>query len=484
MIVHALRLCGLTWRSALLGFPLVLVIWIGISSHRALATYRQHLTEIGRVYLFLSGAQDLYGRLRDAETGQRGFLLTGREVYLEPYESALKSIDRDLQAMKNLAADIPGSAERLARIETLVADKRAELKETIDLYRTLGQKAAVEVVDTDRGKKIMDQVRTDLVALVKATLVRLRTQREAGYAAVRRGSLIAGVGGAVLFLLVALATFVIERDVHKQRRDAAYILELNQNLEQKVQSRTRELEESNRELESFCYSVSHDLRAPLRSVEGFAKILARDYPMRALDERGSDLIRRMSASAVRMGQLIDDLLRLSRISRSELETRTFDLSNLVQAVAEELETREPARHVEVKIEPDLVVKGDPRLLRIALDNLLGNAWKFTRDAPSPRLEFGSLVGNGEVAYYVRDNGAGFDMAHASQLFVPFQRLHRPNEFAGTGIGLATVQRVIRRHGGRIWAESAPGQGASFYFTVDIDRRGNRVQKETDSDGRG
>src|SRR5439155_26562131 len=121
--------------SALLGFPLVLVIWIGISSHRALATYRQHLTEIGRVYLFLSGAQDLYGRLRDAETGQRGFLLTGREVYLEPYESALKSIDRDLQAMKNLAADIPGSAERLARIETLVADKRAELKETIDLYR-------------------------------------------------------------------------------------------------------------------------------------------------------------------------------------------------------------------------------------------------------------------------------------------------------------------------------------------------------------
>jgi signal transduction histidine kinase len=199
-----------------------------------------------------------------------------------------------------------------------------------------------------------------------------------------------------------------------------------------------------------------------------------------LDDRGLGLLNRIGASAVRMGQLIDDLLSLSRISRSELEPRVVNLSALATAVATELKERDPTRNVEVRIQPGVIGSGDTRLLRVALENLLGNAWKFTRHASKPCLEFGQQGAPDQVAYYIRDNGAGFDMAHADQLFLPFQRLHRASEFEGTGIGLATVRRVIERHGGRIWAESAPGKGASFYFTVDTDKKVKHASDKLDS----
>ena len=224
----------------------------------------------------------------------------------------------------------------------------------------------------------------------------------------------------------------------------------------------RELEHKNRELESFSYAVSHDLRAPLRRVDGFA---------RALTERGSAdptserFLGNIRESIQQMGQLIDDVLHLSRVTSAEMRSQEVDLSALADLAITQLREADPTRQVTARVRPGVVVTGDGRLLRIALENLLQNAWKFTGKREAAVIEFGAAQRDGEQAYYVKDNGVGFDMGYAGRLFGPFQRLHRAAEFPGSGIGLATAQRVIHRHGGRIWAEARPGEGATFLFTL-------------------
>jgi len=227
---------------------------------------------------------------------------------------------------------------------------------------------------------------------------------------------------------------------------------------------TAQLEEANRELEAFSYSVSHDLRAPLRGMDGFSQALLEDYADK-LDEEGKDYLRRVRGAAQRMATLIDDMLCLSQVTRSQLQHEMVDLSALAQSVAVELVRAHPDRAVRFSAETGIVAQGDPGLLRVALENLLGNAWKFTEGRPDSVVEFGTMNLDGEVVYFVRDNGAGFDMAFADRLFAPFQRLHPESAFPGTGIGLATVQRIVRRHGGRIWADSAPGAGATFFLIL-------------------
>jgi PAS domain S-box-containing protein len=219
-----------------------------------------------------------------------------------------------------------------------------------------------------------------------------------------------------------------------------------------------------RELDAFSYSVSHDLRAPLRSVDGFSQALLEDCADR-LDEQGREHLRRIRTAAVRMGRLIDDLLNLSRVSRQQLGRETVDLSALARGIAEELRKSGPDRKAVFEIQEGALAEGDPGLLKVALENLLGNAWRFTSRKPGARIEFGTAQLDGGPAYFVRDDGAGFDMAYADKLFGAFQRLHSGREFEGTGIGLATVARIIRRHGGDVWAEGAVDRGATFYFTL-------------------
>jgi len=227
-----------------------------------------------------------------------------------------------------------------------------------------------------------------------------------------------------------------------------------------------ELATANRELESFSYSVSHDLRAPLRSIDGFAQALTEDYENK-LDATGKNYLSRIRAAAQRMGTLIDDLLSLSRVTRGELTRTSVNLSALAEETVQRLREQDPARSIEWRIQPDVVVEGDPRWLRVALDNLLGNAWKFTSKKDGAVIEFAAVPdAQGAPTFVVRDNGAGFDMAYAGKLFGAFQRLHGANEFPGTGIGLATVHRIVRRHGGRIWAEGARDSGAAFFFTLE------------------
>jgi light-regulated signal transduction histidine kinase (bacteriophytochrome) len=232
---------------------------------------------------------------------------------------------------------------------------------------------------------------------------------------------------------------------------------------QEVQEVNRQLRIANAELDAFSYSVSHDLRAPLRSIDGFSQILLEDY-LDKLDAEGQQYLRKVRESSQQMAQLIDDLLNLSRVTRADMKMEAVDLSAMARTVAQELQTTEPERAAEFEIQPGMTAQGDPRLLRVVLNNLLGNAWKYSGTRPHTRIEVGQREQNGQVPYFVRDNGVGFDMAYADKLFGVFQRLHSGSEFPGTGIGLATVQRIIHRHGGRIWADGAVGQGATFYFT--------------------
>lgn len=253
---------------------------------------------------------------------------------------------------------------------------------------------------------------------------------------------------------------IAEANRRLQRADAELRLD-----RERLERFAEQLATANRELEAFSYSVSHDLRAPLRAIDGFAQALCEDLG-EGLKDPAAGHLRRIRAAAHRMGRLIDDLIELSRVARAPMQSQEVDLTALSRAVVQDLAVAEPGRQVEVNVAEGLSGRGDPHLLRVVMDNLLGNAWKFTGRNPRARIDVGAAAGDdGVTAYFVRDDGAGFDMAYADKLFGPFQRLHGQAEYPGTGIGLATVQRIVHRHGGRVWAQAAPGAGATFRFTL-------------------
>ncbi len=274
------------------------------------------------------------------------------------------------------------------------------------------------------------------------------------------------------FVRSKVSVFVeLAKKTEQLRRQAEQLRQSEQASRELAETRAelvRDLEHKNRELESFSYAVSHDLRAPLRRIEAFSRAVLESQGGR-LDESGTRFFDRIQEASRQMSQLIDDVLHLSKVSRAELRQQEVDLSALVTATLERLRESEPARPLETRVRPGVVVSGDGQLLRIAIANLLENAWKFTARQPAARIEFGLTTVAGETTYFVRDNGAGFDMAYADRLFGPFQRLHLATEFPGSGIGLATVQRIIHRLGGRVWAEGLVGQGATFHFTLGRNR---------------
>ncbi|WP_298273251.1 ATP-binding protein [Geobacter sp.] len=310
-----------------------------------------------------------------------------------------------------------------------------------------------------------------------------------------------GIFWGGLSAIAVLTTFVIalSNAISRRRQSEEEIRRLNAELEERVRRRTAQLEEANtalqqeiaqreqaqkeiislnadlfrqkgaletvnKELESFSYSVSHDLQAPLRNIAGFSSLIMEDYGER-LDAEGKDYLKRIVAGCKRMAGLIDDLLVLARVTRLVLRKETVDLSALSRLIIEELKAGEPSRYVQTTVTDRMVVHGDPTLMGAVMENLLGNAWKYTRNTEDARIEVGCSSRDGETVYFVRDNGAGFDMRYGDKLFGAFQRLHSPSEYEGSGIGLATVQRIIHRHGGTVWADAEVGKGATFYFSL-------------------
>ncbi|HMF75522.1 MAG TPA: ATP-binding protein [Bryobacteraceae bacterium] len=292
-------------------------------------------------------------------------------------------------------------------------------------------------------------------------------------------SLVVLLGLALLFALIArrrlreaqAANRKLENEIRERKRAEEEVHQLNISLESRVAERTQDVQEANlqlaatnKELEAFAYSVSHDLRTPLRGIDGWSLALLEDYGEQ-LDERARQYLDRVRSETQRMGQLIDDMLQLSRVTRAEMQRNPVDLTTMANGIATQLREAHPDRQIQFSVAPGLTAHGDAGLLRIVVTNLLSNAVKFTGACPEATVEFGESRQNGESAFFVRDNGVGFDMAYAGTLFGAFQRLHKASEFPGTGIGLATVQRVVHRHGGQVWAQAQAGKGASFYFTI-------------------
>ncbi|HEY4743760.1 MAG TPA: CHASE3 domain-containing protein [Desulfuromonadaceae bacterium] len=576
---------------------LVLTAWLG---YRNLANVREASEWVTHTYQVIEKLQEVLTDLSDAETGQRGFLITGDQRYLEPYIAALGEIDKDLAALKELMADNPAQQERLTEIEAVVRERLAVFRANIERRKSKGFQAARAMILTGRGKKLMNQVRSRVAEAIavemdllheRSALLAMKTTK-VNHTLLAGAFLAVALLGAVFTILMReiarrgrvekqlyvvleertwanaelrqseqrFAAFMRNlpaaawmKDLHGRyvyaneeaerifaipvseflgksdgeflppetasqfrkndeqvlaqegsRRtteilrqtngiehhhivskfpvpgaggQAAYVAGVAFDITERVRAgaeierlnadlatRAAELEEANRELETFNYTVAHDLRQPLNIVGSYCQVIGALCGEK-LDEQCREYLRETYEGTLRMNRLIEALLNFSRMARVELRRERVDLSAMARDVAEELKQAEPGRRVELQITGGVHIHGDANLLRVVLANLIGNAWKYTAMREEAKIEFGVMEVEGQSACFVRDNGAGFDMADAGKIFTPFQRLAGVEEYRGFGIGLATVERIIRRHGGRIWAEGELEKGATFFFTL-------------------
>jgi PAS domain S-box-containing protein len=576
---HLLVLTALVLVGSLYG-----LITLGLSASDSFIHEQEAHAATSRTQQVLVALPSLASSLHEAESGARGFAISGKQLHLDQYYGATKAIQPQLDELQRILRDDSAAVKQYRGLAPLITAHLAVLKQMVDLgnknvFRAVGQRAL-----TDQGYESTQNISATLQAMEQSARARLAGQSNIAlqHAHIARVALLEGAALAcVVLLLSSTSTYwlVIEngkmeeklngflesspdaivivnkegkivisnshterllgytpqelagqtvailvseryrkvylqqyavffanrgdqmtatslelsaihkdgrefpieicmkpleteqgilvtsaiRDISQRKQTEQQVSRLNEQLEQ----RAAELEASNKELEAFSYSVSHDLRSPLQNIDGFSQVLLEDYADR-LDSEGQEHLKHVRSSCLQMGEIIDALLALSKMMRTEMFRQRVDLSGLASQIADHLKATAPDRAVEFVIANDLTADADPQLLGVVLENLLNNAWKFTSKQPRARIEVGSLLqSNGEQVFYVRDDGAGFDMEHAQKIFTPFQRLHKASDFQGTGIGLATVQRVIARHGGKIWASAAVDHGATFCFTLAV-----------------
>lgn len=451
--------------------------WFAISAVRSLMESEAWLAHTWEVM----GQEERIMQLLDsAESSARGYVLSsGRQSMLGPFHEAQQELPKQIEMFRDLTLDNPEQQKNLNELKVVVQHRMDLLQNLVNIREDSGMRESISMVDTGAGEVEMVRARSLLTAMEseerkllanRAVEVRqdgVRTLFAIGLACVLDLLMIGSVSwyfGRERDMRLAAEEYSRQLTVATAdaKRSAEEVLVLNAELEQRVQERTAELESTNRELEAFSYSVSHDLRAPLRTIDGFSLALMEDYAD-VVDETGRDYIKRVRTGVQRMGGLIDALLQLSRITRAELVRETISPSAIAETVIAALKEENPERSMAFTVTPGPSQEADPKLVQVALENLLGNAVKFTSRKDHAEISFGWDAA--KSAWKVQDNGAGFDMHYADKLFNAFNRLHGDKDFKGSGIGLATVARVIRRHHGRIWADSTVNHGATFWFTL-------------------
>jgi signal transduction histidine kinase len=444
------------WRLTFggIGAATALLLGIAVLSYLGVDRLLDSARLVEHTHIVNSHLDETLARLTSAETGQRGFLITGEDRYLEPYRSALPLTAGLLESLERLIEADPRQRERVIELERLVSLQFELLEQGIELRRRDSrQDALVASGLLSRSKDAMDGIRTR-IAEMKADELRLLSERSDVVARDNaRIKAIIVLGNLAAFLLLGAAFGFLGREIARRAR-----------AEQAIVSHAARLEAANKELESFSYSVSHDLRSPLRAIDGFSRIVEEDYGDR-LDDEGKRLLRVIRENGVRMGQLIDDLLQFSRLGRKPINSVPLDMNALAAEAYEEARTAAPEKEPHIVLHSLPAASGDRGLIKQVWANLLENAIKYSSTREKPVIEVSGEKKGKEVHYRVRDNGVGFDMAYAHKLFSVFQRLHASTEFSGTGVGLAIVHRIVTRHGGRVWAEGKPGEGAVFHFTL-------------------
>ncbi len=404
----------------------------------------------------------LVSRIKDAETGQRGFLLTQDTKYLQAYDLGVSGYKADIDRLWQRLDDLQINGSEVLELRDKINDKYDELLDTIDLAKAGKREEALAIIRSDRGKIIMDDIRTSVSQLSDRLNIALTNASKESLRATDTAKTLNLVGGVISLILFILLFALSWRTVHNHYAERVSRNRRAQELEHAVATRTSELNMAKEELEAFSYSVSHDLRGPLRAVISYASILQEDYGDR-LDVDGRDSLDRIKASGRRMSELIDTMLALSRLSRTDVNVETVNLSDVADSILSDLARSGENTNHTYDVTPNIQVQADKKMLQTLLDNLLNNAWKFSSRSQAPHIEIG-LEGS---TVYIRDNGVGFNEEYANKLFQPFQRLHSDREFEGTGIGLAIVERIVKRHGGKIWATSKEGEGATFYLAFGL-----------------
>jgi signal transduction histidine kinase len=437
-------------------------LFLTVSAFVSFFNARTAIEDIERVsmsHLALAEFESVFSAITDAESSQRGYIITGNETFLRPFESEVDQVWAGMDRGTTMVHLSQEQLQRIVRLKQVTAAKIDRMRLTIEIRRDEGFAAAMQVVAEGEGKRQMDEIRS-LINNLKTEERRLLDQRQERAESSTTRAIYAFWASSIAGLALLVVLFVLTiRHLSLQRKHAQEQSRHAGELEHKVALRTSELEAVNQELESFSYSVSHDLRAPLRAVAGNAAILQEDLGERLTEDEGVSL-ERIQSNVQKMSRLIDDLLRLSRATRGEMRLEPLDVTAIAKVIADEVAGRYD-HNVEVQVQEGMKADGDSRLVAILLENLLENAFKFTAQADMPRV----LVFQRNGHFGVSDNGAGFEQEYADKMFEPFQRLHADKDFPGTGIGLTICKRIVSRHGGKIWAEGSPSGGATIRFTL-------------------